>query len=68
MRVEPELMSALLELATKRKVPLGPMVRQWVQERIEQAVRGPARSPTQLDKIERKIDKLISDYKNNRLR
>ena len=60
-RVEPELMSAVLDLAKERKLPVGPMIRQWVRERLEQEI---SRSPgprSQLDIIEQKIDKLLSD-------
>lgn len=56
-RTEPELMSDLLDLAKERKVPLGTMIREWVQARLEDESK---KSPSQLDKIERKIDKLLS--------
>ncbi len=58
-RVEPELMSALLDLARELKVPLGPMVRQWVTERLKQELKGQIGSLSQLDVIERKIDRLL---------
>jgi hypothetical protein len=34
-RVEPELMSALLDLAHKTERPLGPMIRDWVKDRLQ---------------------------------
>lgn len=58
-RVEPELMSVVLDLARERKQPLGPMIRQWVSERVAQETKGP-RKKSQLDVIERKIDKLLA--------
>ncbi|MBX9879190.1 MAG: hypothetical protein K2Y22_12085 [Candidatus Obscuribacterales bacterium] len=58
-RVEPELMAAVLDLAKERKLPLGPMIRQWVSERVAQETKG-TRSKTQLDVIENKIDKLLA--------
>ena len=65
-RADQELMGKLLDLATKYKVPVGPMVRQWVQDRAEQEMSSASRAPTQLDKIERKLDRLISDYESGR--
>ncbi len=59
-RVEPELMSAVLDLAKERKLPLGPMIRQWVSERVAQETRS-TRKRSQLDVIEHKIDKLLSE-------
>lgn len=56
-RAEPELMSGLLDLAKQRKVPLGTMIREWVKARLEHESQ---KSPTQLDEIEYKIDKLLS--------
>jgi hypothetical protein len=56
-RAEPELLSKLLDLAKERKVPLGTMIRGWVKAQLELETR---KSPNQLDKIERKIDKLLS--------
>ncbi len=56
-RIEPELMSKLLDLAKQHKLPLGKMIREWVKERLELENK---KSPSQLDKIERKIDKLLS--------
>lgn len=57
-RVEPELMSAVLDLAKERKMPIGPMIRQWVSERLDQETKGTRKS--QLDVIERKIDRLLA--------
>ncbi|HEY9867863.1 MAG TPA: hypothetical protein V6D08_01540 [Candidatus Obscuribacterales bacterium] len=65
-RVEPGLMSALLDLARERKVPLGPMIRQWVSERLEQEVSGSTGRRSQLDVIEQKIDKLLSQIKKTK--
>jgi len=62
-RVEPELMSAVLDLAKERKLPLGPMIRQWVSERVAQETKG-TRKKSQLDVIERKIDKLLESQAN----
>lgn len=59
-RVEPELMSALLDLAKKQRKPLGPMIRQWVKTQLEQETKRSAADRTQLDVIEQKIDKLLS--------
>jgi hypothetical protein len=59
-RVEPELMSALLDVAKKSKMPLGPMIRDWVKIRLEQEMKQPLASQNKLDVIERKIDKLLS--------
>jgi hypothetical protein len=56
-RVEPELVSNLLDLAKERRVPLGTLVRELVKAQLELEIK---RSPSQLDKIERKIDKLLS--------
>ncbi len=64
-RAEPELMSQLLDLAKERKTPLGKMIREWVQARLEQEVRN---SPSQLDKIETKIDKLLLLRKQGKLK
>lgn len=61
-RVEPDLMAALLDLATARKAPLGPMVRQWVKERLDLEAKNPQPPQTQLDKIEQKLDKLLSRH------
>ena len=59
-RVEHELMSAVLDLAAKQKMPVGPMIRQWVQERIKQEFIWSTGTVSQLDMIEQKIDKLLS--------
>ena len=59
-RVEPELLSAVLDLAKERKMPVGPMIRQWVSERLEQETAQPPASQSQLDVIEHKIDQLLS--------
>jgi hypothetical protein len=56
-RVDATLMSVLLDLAKQKKVPLGPMIREWVKERAEQEVNP---EPSQLDLIEQKIDKLLT--------
>ena len=56
-RADAKLMSTLLDLAKTKKMPLGPMIREWVKERSEQEVK---QSPSQLDLIEHKIDKLLS--------
>jgi hypothetical protein len=50
-------MSTLLDVAKTKKMPLGPMIREWVKERAEQEVK---HVPNQLDIIELKIDKLLS--------
>ncbi len=34
-RADPELMSKLLEISEHRKIPLGTMIRNWVEERLE---------------------------------
>jgi len=60
-RVEPELMSAVLDLAKERKTPVGPMIRQWVKERLDQETRKAPKKPSQLDVIEEKIDQLLSN-------
>lgn len=39
-RCEPSLMARLLDLVGERQVPLGPMIRQWVAERLEMEERG----------------------------
>ena len=59
-RVDPELMSALLEVAKKSKMPLGPMIRDWVKTRLEQEMKHPLPSQNKLDVIEGKIDRLLS--------
>ncbi len=59
-RVDPELMSALLDVAKKCKTPLGPMIRDWVKARLEQEMKQPLASQNKLDVIERKIDRLLS--------
>lgn len=56
-RVDPKLMATLLDLAKEKKVPLGPMIREWVRERAEREFK---QSPSQLDVIEQKIDTLLS--------
>ena len=58
-RVEPELMSEVLDLAKERKMPVGPMIRQWVSERVAQETRKSPKPKSQLDVIERKIDRLL---------
>lgn len=59
-RVEAALMSALLDLAKERRVPLGPMIRQWVTAQLELEKKRSSDDKTQLDVIEQKIDKLLS--------
>lgn len=56
-RVDPELMELLLTRAKERFLPMGPMVRDLVKAQLELEAQ---REPTQLDKIENKIDKLLS--------
>ncbi len=56
-RIEPKLLSQLLDLAKERRLPLGRIVRELVKAQLEL---GSKKSPNQLDKIERKIDKLLS--------
>ena len=56
-RVEPELMAELLDLARQRKMPLGKVVRELVKAQLGLRIE---KTPNQLDKIERKIDKLLS--------
>lgn len=56
-RVDSKLMATLLDLAKEKKMPLGPMVREWVQERSKQEGK---QSPSQLDIIEQKLDRLLS--------
>jgi hypothetical protein len=58
-RLEPELHSAILYLAKERKLPVGPMIRQWVKERLDQETLNCA-PQSQLDVIEQKIDQLLS--------
>lgn len=60
-RVEPELLSAILDLAKQRNMPVGPMIREWVSERLTLERKG-SRSKTQLDVIERKLDELLAKY------
>jgi predicted HicB family RNase H-like nuclease len=61
-RVDPELMSALLDVAKKSKMSLGPMIRDWVKARLAQEMKKPLASQNKLDIIERKIDKLLSSH------
>ena len=61
-RVEPELLTEILDLAKKRKQPVGPMIRQWVKERLELESKS-SKTETQLDVIERKIDSLLVQNK-----
>ena len=56
-RAEPELLSQLLDLAKERKLPLGTMLREWIRAQLERETK---KSPNQLDKIERKLDQLLS--------
>ncbi len=56
-RAEPDLMNLLCDRARKLRVPFGPMVRDLVKAQLEQEAK---KEPTQLDKIENKIDKLLS--------
>ena len=58
-RIEPELLAAILDLAKERKVPVGPLIRQWVKERLEQELNSTTQ-PSQLDVIEKKIDQILS--------
>jgi hypothetical protein len=57
-RVEPELISNILDLAIKKNLPIGPMVREWVYERLQQEKNKSRIS--QLDVIEEKIDQLAA--------
>lgn len=63
-RTDRELLSRVLDLAAKRKIAVGGMIRQWVAERLEQETM-PA-PPNPLDKIEHKIDKLLSFYRKSK--
>lgn len=56
-RAEPDLMNQLCDRARKLRVPFGPMVRDLVKAQLELEVK---KEPTQLDKIESKVDKLLS--------
>ncbi len=60
-RVDVELMSALLDLARERKIPVGPMIREWVIERLTKETKQSSSHKSQLDVIEQKIDKLLSN-------
>lgn len=62
-RVEPDLMVAVLDLAQERKMPVGPMIRQWVSERIVQETKNSAKPKSQLDVIEHKLDALLKRSK-----
>jgi len=64
-RIGPVLMSAILDLAKERKTPVGPMIRQWVKERLEQESKKAKAELSQLDAIEQKIDKLLSNRKDS---
>jgi|SRR5271163_1427822 len=69
-RAEPDLVAALLDLAKARKMALGPMIRQWVRERLKQE----SNSTTyvnQLDVIIQKVsevDELLHSYKDAEIR
>lgn len=56
-RADRELMELLLARAREKFLPLGPMVRDLVKAQLELEAK---REPTQLDKIESKLDKLLS--------
>lgn len=56
-RADPELMGLLLARAKEKFLPVGPMVRDMVKAQLDLEAK---KSPTQLDKIESKIDKLLS--------
>jgi hypothetical protein len=55
-RAEPDLMDQLCDRARELRVPFGPMVRDMVKAQLELEAKN---EPTQLDKIEKKIDKLL---------
>ena len=57
-RAEPELISNILDLAIKKNLPVGPMVREWIYERLQQEKNKSRIS--QLDVIEEKIDQLAA--------
>lgn len=59
-RLESELLASVLDLSKERKMPVGPMIRQWVKERLDQELAHTS-TPTQLDVIEQKIDRLLSE-------
>jgi hypothetical protein len=56
-RADPELMELLLARAKEKFLPVGPMVRDLIKTQLELEMR---KEPTQLDKIESKVDKLLS--------
>jgi|SRR5579883_1322021 len=60
IRLDPELWDALLLLAGKRREPVSAMVREWIKEKLSAEADQPhAATKSQLDAIEKKIDKLL---------
>jgi hypothetical protein len=65
-RADPDVVAALLDLAHTRRTPLGPMIRQWVIERLAQETSKSTTYSNQLDIIIQKVsevDELLHSYK-----
>ena len=59
-RVEPELMSALLDIAHKSERALGPMIRDWVKDRLQAESGGKQAIPEQMqDRISEELRETI---------
>jgi hypothetical protein len=65
-RCEPELLSEILDLSAKNRIAVGPMIRQWVKDRVDREINVSTDEQSQLDKIEQKLNQVcehLSNYK-----
>lgn len=59
-RADEDLIKSVLALAAKQKQPVGPMLRQWIKERIEAERTGRPQVPDKLEKIDQKLESLCA--------
>jgi hypothetical protein len=64
-RADQELIKSVLAIAAKQKQPVGPMIRQWIKERMDAELAGRQTVSERLDKIEEGLERLHAALANS---